>query len=96
MKTLLAILGLTAVLAAADGAAIYKAQCASCHGAAGEKKALNKSQVISEFSHEQFVNALKGYKDGTYGGAMKAMMKGKVAKLSDEEIDAIANEIAKK
>ena len=96
MKTLLAILGLTAVLAAADGAAIYKAQCASCHGATGEKKALNKSQVISEFSQEQFVKALKGYKDGTYGGAMKAMMKGKVAKLSDEEIDAIAKEIAKK
>jgi cytochrome c553 len=96
MKTFLMMLGLTAMLAAADGAAIFKSQCASCHGAAGEKKALNKSQVIKEFSQEQIVTALKGYKDGSYGGAMKALMKSKVAKLSDEEIDAVAKAIATK
>ena len=96
MKTLLMILGITAVLGAADGAAIYKAQCASCHGATGEKKALNKSQVINTFSEAQIVTALKGYKDDSYGGAMKALMKSKVAKLSDDEITAIAKEIAAK
>lgn len=96
MKTLLAILGLTAVLAASDGAAIYKAQCASCHGATGEKKALNKSQIINEFSQEQIVTALKGYQDGTYGGAMKALMKGQAAKLSDADIQAVAAHIGKK
>lgn len=96
MKTLLAILGLTAMLAAADGAALYKSNCASCHGDAGEKKALNKSQVINTFSQEQIVTALKGYKDGTYGGAMKALMKGQSAKLSDADMEAIAAHIAGK
>ncbi|MDX1295529.1 MAG: c-type cytochrome [Sulfurimonadaceae bacterium] len=96
MKTLLAILGLTAMLAAADGAALYKTNCASCHGATGEKKALNKSQVIKDFTQADFVAALKGYKDGTYGGAMKALMKGQVAKLSDADMEAIAKEIASK
>jgi len=96
MKTFLMMLGLTAMLAAADGAAIFKSQCASCHGAAGEKKALNKSQVIKEFSQEQIVTALKGYKDGSYGGAMKALMKSKVANLSDDDITAIAKTIATK
>ena len=96
MKTFLMILGLTAMLAAADGTAIFKSQCASCHGAAGEKKALNKSQVIKEFSQEQIVTALKGYKDGSYGGAMKALMKSKVANLSDDDINAIAKTIAAK
>lgn len=96
MKTLLMILGITAVLGAADGAAIYKAQCASCHGATGEKKALNKSQVINTFSKAEIVTALKGYKDGSYGGAMKALMKGQAAKLSDADIDAVAEAIAAK
>lgn len=96
MKTFLMMLGLTAMLAATDGAAIYKANCASCHGATGEKKALNKSQVIKDFSQEQIVTALKGYKDGSYGGAMKALMKGQAAKLSDDDITAIAKAIATK
>jgi len=96
MKTFLMMLGLTAMLAAADGTAIFKSQCASCHGAMGEKKALNKSQVIKDFSHDQMITALKGYKDGSYGGAMKALMKSKVAKLSDEEINAIADAVAAK
>ncbi len=96
MKTFLMMLGLTAMLAAADGAALYKAQCASCHGMEGEKKALNKSQVIKDFSEDQFVAALKGYKDGSYGGAMKALMKSKAAPLSDDDIAAIAKAIAAK
>jgi len=45
---------------------------------------------------ENIVTALKGYKDGTYGGAMKGMMKGQVSKLSDADIDAIAAEITSK
>lgn len=92
MKTLLAILGMVSLLGAADGAALYK-QCASCHGVNAEKSALGKSKIIKEMSKEDIVTALKGYKDGTYGGAMKALMKGKVAKLSDEEITALAEHI---
>lgn len=77
-----------------DGAAIYKA-CASCHGQNAEKQALNKSQIIKGWESKKIVAALKGYKDGTYGGSMKAMMKGQVAKLSDAEIQAIAKHISK-
>jgi cytochrome c553 len=38
---------------------------------------------------------MKGYKDGSYGGAMKGLMKGQVAALSDADIEAIAQKIGK-
>ncbi len=83
----------TTTLAAADGAALYK-KCAGCHGANGEKAALGKSQVIKGWEESKTVTALKGYKDGTYGGVMKGVMKGQVASLNDEQIESIAKFIA--
>jgi len=80
-------------LMASDGAALYK-KCAGCHGAKGEKKALGKSKVISAMSHTELVGALKGYKDGSYGGPMKGLMKGQVAALDDAKIEALATFIA--
>ncbi len=94
MKTLIAILTLSALLGAADGAALFK-KCSACHGPTGEKHALGKSKVIKDMSQADIVAAIKGYKDGTYGGAMKALMKGQVATLSDADIEAIATHIAK-
>jgi len=47
-------------------------------------------------SKEDIIKALKGYKDGSYGGAMKGVMKGQVAKLSDKDIEEIAEKISKK
>jgi cytochrome c553 len=87
------ILG-TLLGAAALFAANY-APCASCHGAKGEKPALGKSQVIQGWSVEKTVASLKGYQDGTYGGAMKGLMKGQVAKLSDADIQDLAEQISK-
>jgi len=89
MKTLLLILGITAILGASEGTNLFK-KCASCHGATGEKHALNKSKVISEMSQEEIVTALTGYKDGTYGGSMKALMKGQVASYNKEQINTVA------
>jgi len=90
------ILLLTTVFAlslmANDGAGLYK-KCSACHGAKAEKKALNKSQVIQGWSKEQLVSSLKGYKDGTYGGAMKGLMKGQVASYDDAKIEAVAEYI---
>lgn len=86
----LAILGLSSV-AMADA---YQ-KCAGCHGPSGEKKALNKSKVISDMSKADIVASLKGYKAGTYGGAMKGLMKGQVASLSDADMQAIADKIGK-
>lgn len=79
-------------LMASDGASLYK-KCASCHGAKAEKKALNKSQIIQGWSKEQLVASLKGYKDGSYGGAMKGLMKGQVASYSEEDIEAVSEYI---
>ncbi len=77
---------------AADGAELYK-KCAGCHGANGEKKALGKSKVITGMPAAETEAALKGYKDGSFGGAMKGLMKGQVASLSDDDIKALATYI---
>jgi len=97
-KTLTKILATVAILGATslfanDGASLYKS-CAGCHGANGERAALGKSQVIKGWDKEKVVTALKGYKDGTYGGAMKGVMKGQVARLDDTKIDALATYIS--
>ena len=71
------------------------AKCAGCHGANGEKVALGKSKVIKDMSKADFIGALKGYKDGSYGGAMKGVMKGNVMKLTDADIAELAEYIGK-
>ena len=91
-KVLLTLSLLSSLMMAADGAALYK-KCASCHGASGEKKALGKSQVISQMSTEELTTALTGYKDGSYGASMKALMKSQVANLSNDDITALAEHI---
>jgi len=80
-------------LMASDGAALYK-KCAGCHGAKGEKKALGKSKVVASMSKAELVTAMKGYKDGSYGGPMKGLMKGQVAALDDAKVEALADYMA--
>ena len=92
-KIALSLLVASVSLMAADGAALYK-KCASCHGQKGEKKALNQSQVIQGWDVAKTVAALKGYKDGSYGGKMKGLMKGQVAAYDDAKIQAVAEYIA--
>jgi len=91
------ILLLTTVFAlslmANDGAGLFK-KCAGCHGNKAQNKALNKSQIIQGWDKEKLAAALKGYKDGTYGGAMKGLMKGQVASYDDAKIDAVAEYIS--
>ncbi|WP_458699953.1 c-type cytochrome [Sulfurospirillum sp. 1307] len=96
MKKLVLVLAFAAAstLMAADGAALYK-KCAACHGAKAEKKALNKSHVIQGWDAAKIEAALKGYKAGTYGGAMKGLMKGQVASYDDAKIKAVAEYISK-
>ena len=69
------------------------AACKGCHGANFEKKAMGKSKVVSEMSKADIIAAMKGYKDGSYGGPMKGMMKAQVAALSDADIEAMTAEI---
>jgi len=83
----------SSTLMAADGASIYK-KCAGCHGVSAEKHALGKSKVIANMSKDEITSALKGYKTGTYGGAMKGLMKGQAAALSEENINSLATYIS--
>ena len=80
--------------ATVDGGVVFK-RCAGCHGANAEKKALGKSQVIKGWNKDKIIAALHGYKNGTYGGAMKGIMKGQAGKLSNAEISAVAEHISK-
>jgi len=83
------------MIAAASLMAASWAPCAGCHGANAEKAALGKSQIIKGWPVDKTVAALKGYKDGSYGGAMKGVMKGQVARLSDADIQDLATQISK-
>ncbi|QOG13314.1 c-type cytochrome [Arcobacter sp. FWKO B] len=77
-----------------DAVKLY-AKCVACHGTNGEKVALGKSKIIKDMSKEDFIAAMKGYQDGTYGAAMKGIMASQVKGLSEDEIKAIANYIVK-
>ena len=95
MKALVlaALVALVSHSVAADGAALYK-KCASCHGANAQTSALGKSKIIANMSLEENIAALKGYQDGTYGGPMKALMKGQVGNYTDEEIKAVSEYVS--
>lgn len=83
-----------APVAIVSGADLFKA-CASCHGLNAEKAALGKSQIIKGWEASKIAAALYGYKDGTYGAAMKGIMKGQASKLSDADIQALSEHISK-
>jgi cytochrome c553 len=94
MKTLLAILGLTVMLSAADGSALFQ-KCAACHGLKGEKRALGKSVVIAGWKADKTLKALKEYKAGTRNTqGMGALMKGQMASMSDADMKSLAKYIA--
>jgi cytochrome c-type protein NapB len=60
--------------------------CVGCHGAKFEKIAMSKSKIVKDMTKDEIVTALNGYKDGSYGGSMKRIMKAQALKMSDEEI----------
>ena len=90
--SLVKILTVSSLLVASTYAAGTGA-CKGCHGQQFEKKAMGTSKIVKDMSKEDIVKALKGYKDGSYGGTMKGIMKGQVASLSDADMAAIADEI---
>lgn len=89
MKKLILLSLLTGSLFA-SGADIYKSACATCHGLNAEKIALGKSKVLATLSEEEIISDMMGYKAGTFGGQMKALMIPQAQKLSDDEIKAVA------
>ena len=89
----LAIVSVTGLMAASVPSSYGK--CVSCHGANGQNVALGKSKIIKDLTKDEIVTALKGYKEGTYGGMMKSIMQGQVKSLSDNDINEIAQYIGK-
>jgi len=85
----------TLALVTAASAAVNGKACSACHGADWSKHAMGKSKVVSEMTHADIAAALKGYKAGTYGGPMKGVMKGQVARYSDADLEAFAQTIGK-
>ncbi|MDD3344507.1 MAG: cytochrome C [Sulfurospirillaceae bacterium] len=97
MKTIIKFMAVLSFICAlsAQATPLYT-KCIACHGEAGEKSALNKSIIIKDMSKDAFIAAMKGYKAGTYGKEMKAMMKAQAFPLNDAQIQELANFIAKK
>ena len=77
-----------------SGKEIFQA-CTACHGAKADKPALGKSQIIKGWDATKVSAALNGYKDGSYGGPMKALMIGQVGFLSDDEVKSVSEYISK-
>jgi len=77
-----------------SGSSLYSLKCASCHGKDARKSALNASEIIAGWSAQKTQNALNGYKNGKFGGKMKAIMEGQSKPLSDSEIKLISDYIA--
>lgn len=73
---------------------VNTAACVGCHGKDFEKKALNVSKIVKDMTKADIVASLKGYKEGK-GGAMKAVMTGQVAALTEEQMNAIAEKFGK-
>ena len=76
----------TIVCSVAAFAAVNLGACKGCHGQNFEKKALGKSKIVKDMTKAEVSAALVGYKNGTYGGPMKGVMKGQVARYSEAEL----------
>jgi cytochrome c-type protein NapB len=90
MKKLITTVALGAMLATSSAYAVSIAVCAGCHGQNFEKSAMGKSKIVQDMSLKDIVNALKGYKAGTYGDTMKKMMVDQVKNLKDSDIEAMS------
>ena len=90
MKRIIKTVALGALLASTSSYAVSIAVCAGCHGQHFEKSALGKSKIVKDMSLKDVLNALKGYKAGTYGGAMKQLMIKQVKDLKDSDLEAMS------
>ncbi|UOD34543.1 c-type cytochrome [Deferribacteraceae bacterium V6Fe1] len=73
---------------------LYKS-CKGCHGDDGSKNALGVSNPLKGQSKEEIIQKLNGYKDGTYGGAKKSTMASQAKRLTDADINSLAEYISK-
>ena len=74
--------------------AILFQKCAACHGSHAEKSALNQSAIIGEWDSKRIADAIYGYQNGTFGGAMKTLMQNQVKDLTHKQVEALSEYIA--
>ena len=88
------IIGLIITTSLLAGEFINEKTCMSCHGSDWGKKALGKSKVVADMNVTEITDSLIGYKDGTYGGKLKGLMKGQVQRYTDEELTIFSEKLA--
>jgi len=69
--------------------------CVGCHGLNFEKTAMGMSNIVSEMSKEYIEATLFNYKYNSVEGDMNPLMSWQTAKLSNDEIRAIAQKFGK-
>ena len=90
MKKLIKMVALGSILTTSSIYAVSVTGCTGCHGQHFEKAAMGKSKIVKDMALKEIVDALKGYKRGTYGDSMKHLMTGQVKNLSDGDIEAMS------
>jgi cytochrome c553 len=69
--------------------------CVGCHGLNFEKIAMGRSNIVNEMTKEYIEATLFNYKYNSVEGTMNPLMSWQTAQLSDDEIQAIAQQIGK-
>lgn len=88
MKKVLILMAIGfSALVAADGAKLFGAKCAECHGIDGKDAAIAGKAIVGGGT----LTKLNGYKAGTYGGAQKETMQASLTGISDADLKAIAD-----
>jgi len=93
MKKLIKIIGSIALLISVASAEVNLKVCSGCHGKTFEKSAMGLSKIVKDMNATAISEALIGYKTGTYGGAMKGLMKGQVRKYTIEDLNNTGSKI---
>ena len=89
--TALTFLASVALAASADAEKLYKTRCIGCHGIDGGKTPPGGNVVIKGKSAQELLEALQGYKAGTFGGKGKKIMESQVKTLDDAMLKDLAD-----
>ncbi|MCW8906621.1 MAG: cytochrome c [Sedimenticola sp.] len=88
-------LGFVGNATAADGAALYQSKgCAACHGADANTPIMPVYPKLAGQNAQYAFNQMKDIKSGARNNGQTAVMKGIVAAISDEDLQAIAEWLA--